>query len=601
MAAGGNARMSFAMVRRLVAGAALPILAVFVGPPRLGAQQSAWRCPDPASVVGDLRGPLAHVRYLADDLLEGRAVATRGERCAGDYIAAQFRALGLRPAGDGDTWFQSWMVRTGSAAGIGNAFALTGADSTPFALGEDWTPYGFSASARVLAPLAGAPGETAEPRADAAHEQLDGRALVIEGAAPHPHAAAPDAHRVASSAAAMGAAALIVLLDGAAELPSLESERRAPLAIPVIAVRGDAADRVRATTASGLSASLVTAIEPVRGEARNVAALLPGSDPHGGQTLVIGAHYDHLGFGGPGSLSPGASGEVHNGADDNASGTAVLIEAARELVTGPRLAQTVLFIAFTGEERGLWGSAHYVESPLLPLDGTVAMLNLDMVGRVANDALTVFGTGTAEEWTGVLDRANAATASPLALRYNSDGFGASDHSSFYAQGIPVLHFFSNTHPEYHRVEDDWELVNPEGMGRVTDLVVAVTREVIPAAGLASLTPVEGAGNPQGVAGPADGSPARSGFQVRLGTIPDYSRESGGMRITGVREGSPAAQAGIEGGDIIVKFGAHAIEDVYGYMYALGEHEPGDEVEIVVLRDGERMVFTAVLAAGSSGE
>jgi len=229
-----------------------------------------------------------------------------------------------------------------------------------------------------------------------------------------------------------------------------------------------------------LPASIVTVIEPVRREARNVAALLPGTDPHGGQTLVIGAHYDHLGFGGAGSLSPNAIGEVHNGADDNASGTAVLIEAARKLATGPRLAQNLLFIAFTGEERGLWGSAHYMESPLLPLDGTIAMLNLDMVGRVVDDALTVFGTGTAEEWTGVLDRANAAIPSLFDLRYNSDGFGGSDHSSFYAQGIPVLHFFSNTHPEYHRVEDDWELVNAAGM-RVSaaSIINATARAMMP--------------------------------------------------------------------------------------------------------------------------
>lgn len=577
----------------------LAALFLVVGAPAhpVDAQQSPWRCPDPAALVGDLQGTLAHVRYLADDLLEGRAVATRGERCAGDYIAERFRDLGLRPAGDGGTWFQSWMVRTGSAVGEDNAFAVAGDGAADFTLGDDWTPYGFSASTRVRVPLSGAPGEIDEQSAAAAHTELAGRALVVEGTAPHPHAAAPDAHRVGASAAAMGAAALIVLLDGAEPLPSLEAERRAPLAIPVIAVRGAAAARVRAAAATGSAAVLTTEIVPVRREARNVAALLPGSDPHGSQTLLIGAHYDHLGLGGAGSLSPDAVGEMHNGADDNASGTAVLIEAARALGSGPTLAQNVLFVAFTGEERGLWGSARYVESPLLPLDATIAMLNLDMVGRVENDALTVFGTGTAEEWTGILDRANAATASPLGLRYNSDGFGASDHSSFYARGIPVLHFFSNTHPEYHRVEDDWPLVNADGMERVTDLVVSVAREVIPAIGLASLTPVKGAGNPHGVAGPTDGSPARSGFRVRLGTIPDYSRESGGLGITGVRDGSPAAKAGIRAGDIIVEFGEHTIEDVYGYMYALGEFEPGDEVQVVVLRDGERVVFTVVLEAG----
>ncbi len=436
-------------------GAIALLLCAGAAPAPSPAQESTWRCPDPESLIGDLEGAIAHVRYLADDLLEGRSVATRGERCAGDYIAARFRALGLDPAGDDGTYFQSWTVNS-----------------------ED------------------------------------------------PHAGA------------------------------------------------------------------------VRGEARNVVAILRGADPARRQALVIGAHYDHLGFGGPGSLSPDAGGEVHNGADDNASGTAVLLEAARALASGPPLAQDILFIAFTGEERGLWGSAHYVNSPLLPLEGTVAMLNLDMVGRVRDDLLTVFGTGTAEEWDGILERANARLVAPLDLRLNSDGFGASDHTSFYARGVPVLHFFSNTHPEYHRVEDDWELVNVEGMERVTELLAAVVREVIPASGLAALTPVEGAGNPHGVGASGDENSIRSGFRVRLGTIPDYSRESGGMAITAVRPGSPAAAAGLQGGDIIVRFGPHDVDDVYGYMAALNEYDPGDEVEIVVLRDGERVSFKVVLAAGA---
>ena len=441
-------------MRGLHTGVIALMLGLATAPSPVPAQEVTWRCPDPESVIGDLQGSLAHVRYLADDLLEGRAVATRGERCAGDYIAARFRALGLGPAGVDGTYFQSWTVSSDN-----------------------------------------------------------------------PHGGA------------------------------------------------------------------------VHGEARNVVAVLRGSARAGEQALVIGAHYDHLGLGGLGSLSPDATGTVHNGADDNASGTAVLLEAARSLASGPPLAQDILFIAFTGEERGLWGSAHYVGSPLLPLDGTVAMLNLDMVGRVQNDALTVFGTGTAEEWTEILERANARTAAPLGLRLNSDGFGASDHTSFYARGIPVLHFFSNTHPEYHRIEDDWALVNAEGMDRVTELVTAVVREVVPASGLASLTPVEGAGNPHGVGESGDENSVRSGFRVRLGTIPDYSRESGGMAITAVRADSPAAKAGMQGGDIIIRLGPHDVDDVYDYMAALNEFDPGDEVEIVVLRDGERVSFTVVLAAG----
>ena len=426
-------------------------------------QGDAWACPPPASIVGELTGTLAHVRYLSDDLLEGRAMATRGERCAADYIAARFRALGLEPGGDDGGYFQLW-------------------------------------------PVAGS---------DDPHAQLAGPA---------------------------------------------------------------AAATARAS------------------EARNVVAVLRGSDRHRGRSLIVGAHYDHLGLGGFGSLSPNESGQVHNGADDNASGAAVLIEAARALSAAPPPAHDVVFVAFSGEELGLLGSAHYARSPVLPLDATAAMLNLDMVGRVRDDLLTVMGTGTAEEWEDILGRANDRIAAPLDLRFNPDGFGASDHTSFYARGIPVLHFFSNTHPEYHRVEDDWELVSAEGMDRVTELVVAVARELAPTAGVAALTPVEGAGNPHGAPGGRPTS-VRSGFRVRLGTIPDYSRQSGGMAVTAVREGSPAEAGGIAGGDVIVRFGPHEVDDVYDYMAALNEFEPGQEVEIVVLRGDERVTLTVVLAAG----
>ncbi len=563
-----------------------------------------------------MEGPLAHVRYLADDRLEGRAVATRGERCAGDYIAARFRALGLDPVGDQGSFFQTWNVRTGSGVGPGARFALEDPRARPrdavevvpdeeepasggYALGEEWIPYGFSASATVRAALIVGSAESPS-LALPDSESVAGKALVIEGAAPHPHAPPVDAHRIGSRAADLGATAVLVLLGDGDPWPSLKDERRAPLRVPVVAVRGRAAEDVRrwvSRPSSGV-AFLSVGVVPVRREARNVAAVLPGSGPLGSPPLVVGAHYDHLGLGGEGSLSPDAVGVVHNGADDNASGVAVLLEVARELAGEPPLARDVLFIAFTGEERGLWGSAKYVASPLRPLEGTVAMLNLDMVGRVRDDLLTVLGVGTAEEWTGLLEGANERTASPLDLRFVSDGFGASDHSSFYARGIPVLHFFSNTHPEYHRPEDDWHRINADGMERVTDLVAALVREILSGPDVVALTPVEGARNPSRMPGPRDGTAARGGFGVRVGTIPDYSRESGGMGITGVRDGSPADRAGLRGGDVIIRFGSHEVDDVYGYMYALQGFEPGDEVEVVVLRDGKRLKFAVVLEAAN---
>ncbi len=554
-------------------------------------QQDPWRCPEPAELLADLDldGTLAHVRYLADDLLEGREVATRGERCAGDYIADRFRELGLEPAGDEGTYFQSWTVRTGTEVGEASRFTLEGAARIE---GVAWTPYGFSASATVQGTMSRVgPGTGQQGR--------PGTIWVVEGAA-HPHGPAVDAHRFASNAAAAGASGVVVLLGDHDPLPDPSAERRAALSIPVAALTAGAAADVRAALGAEAPPQATMSVHPtpVHGEARNVAALLRsvGGAP-ARQSLIVGAHYDHLGFGGFGSLSPNAVGVVHNGADDNASGTAVLLELARALSSGPPLAQDMLFLAFTGEERGLWGSAKYVETPLVPLEQTVAMLNLDMVGRVRDDVLAVLGVGTAEEWPRVLEAANAGAARPLDLRFVNDGFGASDHSSFYAKGIPVLHFFSNTHPEYHRVEDDWHLVNAEGMDRVVELLASVVREVVPTAGLASLTPVAGAGNPHGAAAPQDGGTARSGFRVRVGTIPDYAHVSGGMRITGVRDGSPAAKAGLQGGDVIVRFAGRDVEDVYGYMYALQDLEPGDEVEVVVLRDDQRLALAVVVEAG----
>ena len=226
---------------RIAAGLLTVSLGALVGSQPLTVQESPWRCPAARSLIAELEGPLAHVRYLADDLLEGRAVATRGERCAGDYIAARFRALGLEPAGDGDSFFQAWMVRTGSETGDGNSFAVSGDAPARFVLGADWTPYGFSASARVGALMAVVPAVTDGQLEDSGHGTLAGKALVIEGAAPHPHAAPVDAHRVGSSAAGMGAAAVIILLGDSDPLPPLADERRAPLAVQVVAVRGAAA------------------------------------------------------------------------------------------------------------------------------------------------------------------------------------------------------------------------------------------------------------------------------------------------------------------------------------------------------------------------
>ncbi|HYH78272.1 MAG TPA: M20/M25/M40 family metallo-hydrolase [Longimicrobium sp.] len=400
---------------------------------------SAQACPDAAAITHGVRAPLAHVRYLADDALEGRMAGTASERCAGDYIATHFRRLGLRPAGDAGTYFQTLSL----------ASAL------------------------------------------------------------NPHAPG--------------------------------------------------------------------------GAGRNVVALLPGGDPAlAGEAVVIGAHYDHLGHGGRFSMSP-ADTAVHNGADDNASGVAALLAIAERLSRGPRPARTIVFVAFTGEEEGLLGSAFHAANPAVPLERTRAMLNLDMVGRLGAGPLIVYGVDTADEWRAMVD--GAAAAEGVQVRGGGDGFGASDQTSFYARGLPVLHFFTNVHTDYHRSGDDWEKIDAAGLERVAAIVARVAREVSARPGALTFRRV--APVPRAAA-------SGGGYGAYLGTIPDFTPVPDGVKLSGVRAGSPAEQAGIRAGDVLVRLGEMDVHDLQGMTNALRAHKPGDVVRVDVLRDGTRVTVTATL-------
>jgi hypothetical protein len=532
--------------------------------------------------------------------LEGREVATPGARCAAEYIASVLADLGLEGAGPDGTFYQTFEVRMGSLLGAGNSLRLGTVAPDP---GKEWNPYGFSSSGTVTAPLIYGGSGVNQPEAGEdsyAHLDLEGKIVVVEGGDPHGAGGnvMTSSHFKATVAAGRDAAGIIILLPDGEPLPDPVAESRPDVRIPAIAVTGPFSETVRDASETGETMELNTSLQPRLLEARNVVAKLPGSDPaFADQVLVVGAHFDHLGHGGDGSLAPDAR-NVHNGADDNASGTAALLEVARILQTSDRKpSRSILFIAFTGEEKGLWGSSHYVENPLFPLENTVAMVNMDMVGRLRDNALTVYGTGTAEEWPALLEALNQAQAQPFVLTSIPDGLGASDHSEFYEADVPVLMLFTNTHAEYHRPEDDWELINAEGLERVASFAAEVATEVAGSgtADVMAVTFIEGAGGPQSRGRPSEGSPSSGpGGGVYMGGIPDMTPQEFGVRITGTREGSPAAKAGLQEGDIIVEFGGKEISDLYAYTYALREHQPGDEVVVVVLRDGERVSLTAVL-------
>jgi hypothetical protein len=331
-------------------------------------------------------------------------------------------------------------------------------------------------------------------------------------------------------------------------------------------------------------AELAHAGKPDGVPTQNVVAAVFGSDPAlRGQYVVLGAHFDHLGRSIDGALDPEAGNAIRNGADDNASGTAAILELARRLAARPTR-RSIVVVHFSGEELGLLGSQWFVEHSPVPLDSIDAMLNFDMVGRLRRDRLIVFGLGTATELPGLVDSANLAPKLDLAKM--DDGFGPSDHSSFYAKGIPVLHFFTDLHEDYHRATDDVEKVDARGEVRVVDLAERIVRAI--ADRPARLTPVRVA--PKQVM-----SSQREGSNVYLGTIPDMAASGvTGLRLTGVRAGSPADKGGLKPGDVIVLFGGREVRDLYTYSDALYAHHAGDEVEVVYVRGGAQHSSTVTL-------
>lgn len=540
---------------------------------------------------------MAHVRYLADDRLEGRAVGSVGARCAADYIAGHFADMGLEPAGTEGNYFQPFPIRKGAELSGNNRL---GVDGDGLTLGSDWTPLGYSGNASLEAQLVfgghglSSPGN---PEDRFARMDIEGKIVVLEWGdpdSPSGRSLRSDPHFKSTVAAGRDAAAAIIMLPEGMELPDLTTEDRNALGMPAMVVTARHAPALRAAAERGATAVVNTNVAPVMVDANNVVGVLRGSNPSlSEEYVIIGAHYDHLGMGGEGSLDPDQR-AVHNGADDNASGTAAVIEIARRMANGTRPERSILFLAFTGEERGLWGSEYFAAQPTIDIGSAVAMMNLDMVGRVVDDRVTVYGFASAAEWDTIVDEANAALSAPLTIGKAPDVFGPSDHTSFAAREIPVLHFFSNTHVDYHRPSDDWEKINVDGMDRIAELTASIASMLATGEdAVIAWVEQEDEAPPHGGAA-TSGSTTSAYGGVYLGSIPDMTPREYGMRLTGVREGSPADLGGLRGGDVVVVFAGNDITDIYSYTYALQDKKPGDVVEIVVERDGERVTLEVTL-------
>jgi hypothetical protein len=586
-----------------------------------------------------------HVTYLASDKLEGRRTGTGGAQEAARYVAREFMRYGLRPAGNTPTddltetsYFQEFPYVAGVELGRGNALTATrradaGSRVSPMAIdfrvGEDWMPVGFGSNGKVEAPVAfvGYGITAAEQNHDdykgagAAGKVAVAFAGTPDGDNPHGRfTRAGELRFKAAAARAAGARALFVIAaeenfrndrlarlrydnaGGDAGLPVAVISRQAAAKIlglagpPLLAefersLRGGGGGGPVGTVQDselgrGVVLNLTTDVARKSAPAANVVGVLEGSDAKlKSEAIVLGAHYDHLGRGGEGSLA-GREGEVHHGADDNASGTAGLLELAR-LLAGERksMRRTVVFVAFGGEEEGLIGSSHYVRSPALPLEQTVAMLNMDMIGRLRDGALNVGGVGTAAELRALveeLNRGDKAAAQPaagrFALRLSEDGFGPSDHSSFYARRVPVLFFFTGSHEDYHKPSDTADRVNYEGEAQILQLV----RDIV-------LRLQQSDSRPTYALAKAEAN-TRTTFRISLGTVPSYGESTDGLKLDAVREGSPAAAAGLKAGDKIVRLAGRDIRNVYDYTQALSEMKAGREYEVELLRDGRRLTL-----------
>lgn len=587
-----------------------------------------FRSSIPATAAGVITSErlMPHIRYLASDELEGRLAGSPGAEKAARYIADQFARRKLLPLGDEGSYFQEFSFVSGVRLGSANSLEVawgTGGSSSQAGVrrvlepGSDFTPVSFSLSgefegaARFVGYGISAPSLQYD---DYRKTDVKGKFVFVlrygpEGDDPHGQFGRYHALRYKAQAARDRGAKGIVFVDDSEDfskstLSKLRFDRSfADSGIAALAISRPSARKIlagaglnldnlegHARSHKGSAADMPGIHLKFRSDlvketrsARNVAGLLKGSGDLAEEVLVIGAHFDHLGLGEVGSLAAKPGSEVHNGADDNASGTAGVLELAGALASRKdRLRRSVLFLAFSAEEQGLLGSRHYVNHPAIPLEKTVAMINMDMIGRMQDRRLIVGGTGTSPGWRDLLNQLNRDA--DLDLRFRDGGFGPSDHSSFYGRDIPVLFFFTGVHGDYHKPSDDYDKIEAVATARVVEFIFQTASSICGMDQRPAFRKTAGEPRESG----------RTGFRVTLGIIPDYGEEVEGVRLSGVREGSPAAKCGLQSGDLIVGWSGKKITNIYDLTHLLQEHRPGDDVKITVVRDGGELRFTATL-------
>ena len=569
------------------------------------------------------------IKFLASDKLKGRGNGTKELNEAGDYIARHFRTFGLRPAGDDGTYLQHFTMTVGAKLGPHNALKLgTGETGKALALDQDFIPLSFSEDIELQAPMVFAGyGITAPEYHYDDYGGIDAKgkiALVLRHEPQENDEKSVFAGKEFTTHAEIVSKAITARNHGAAGMILVNDTGNHPgqpdelirfgalagpeeMKIAALQVKASVVDewlKSSSQTLDGLrqaidkdlsnhsfaldpslSLSLRVDVERIRKQVANVIGIVPGRDEKLARyCIVVGAHYDHLGLGDQHSLAPSLVGQVHHGADDNASGTSGVLELADVLAHEKQKPEhTIVFITFAGEESGLLGSNYYTLHPAVPLSETLAMINLDMIGRVSKNRLYVGGTGTSPGFRKMVEEANHAEG--FELSYSASGYGASDHTSFTAHQVPVLFFFSGLHSDYHKPSDTWDKIDAADGARVVDLVASVVDE---------LDRLNEKPQYARVAEPASTMGGGGGYGPYFGSVPDFGQIEHGVKFADVRDGSPAAKAGFRAGDVLIDFDHKKIENLYDFTYALRAHKPGDKVTVTVLRDGEKVTREVTL-------
>ena len=545
-----------------------------------------------------------HIRYLSSDRLKGRVPGTPGSKKAIRYIEKEWKASGVIPAGE-KGYQQSFEFTSGISLSGYNRFKINETRKT-FRVKQNFMPLGFSGTglfnASVVFAGYGFGAEDSVAWNDYDDIDVAGKWVLIfrgspDGSQPHSPFAdhMPLRKKYMTARDHNAAGVLFVNPYDDNDLEELLPLRFRPSAsagtIPAIHISQEIAqqllpqnttlkdlqeklDNNRSSISFDLNVSISATIglRTKKSRGTNILGFIPG-DGSSDEIIIIGAHMDHLGYGGKGSgsLRPNEN-AIHNGADDNASGIAGLIELAEKLANNPRpLKRDVLFVAFDAEEKGLLGSKHFVNNSVINLENVAAMLNMDMIGRLKDSSLTVGGTGTSPLFEPLLD--SLQNVHKLKISYSKEGFGPSDHSSFYIMDIPVLFFFTGPHEDYHRPSDDWEKINSVGEQKILELIY----DVIVYIGAHDKKPVFT------TAGPRERPQGRRRFNVTFGIIPSYASGGPGLTIDGVRPGGPADAGGLQAGDIIIEIDGKDVQDIYDYMHRLEELKKGQEVAVIVKR------------------